>query len=851
MFRWLCLWTLVFCLPRAVNAGGSGLNTVVVANQNSSNSVALANLYCELRGVPSANYFRMTGWTGGAISWSRSEFEIFLREPLLRTLVDRGLTNQVDFLVLSMDIPYRVLEGGSENSTTSVLFYGFKTNSSVPPGYPATCSLPDGSTNSYSHSQMPFASAHPGTAPTNSFLAVMLTESNYTAALRVLERGFASDSSFPTQTVLLCKTSDPARNVRFWEFDNAIFDSRVLGRPSLARLDTDSTTVTNLFGMQTGLWGFSLQPGSFVPGAVGDTLTSFAGGIFENYGQTVLLAFLRAGASGSYGTVVEPCNYPQKFPDPLVYYYQGRGFSLAEAYYMSLQNPYQGLIVGEPLSAPFAAPALAEWSSLSNGAVLVGEIPLAVSVLGAQSRPPSGRIDLFVDGLWSRTLTNVPPEPGNAVTLGLNGIPLSYVVPSGVTLWDLAANLADFLNSQTNSTQVQARVSGDAVRLFSLNPEKPGSQVGLTAEASAGTAPLVSTFVEAASPVFLDTTATGVLGVLVSNTPTVGDWLQLECWKTNGTRVALAVTNLTAGVSASTFATALMNRINTEPDLAGADGVFAGDQDPYLPNTLAYFALYARSAGWPAARLQVALTASANLTVLPTGTNRLEDNLSDLQPRNHLYLGAGLSPLVLSDSLDTTKMPDGFHELRVVAYEGSSAQTQARVSRQVVVANTSLSASLTSEPSGGVASLSGPLRFSVGASGATIRKIELFTTGGSVGSVSNQSTAQFDAPVTELGLGLHPFYAMVSDDSGNAFRTRTAWVRVIPPFALLYASNPASISWEAVPGLLYEIEYTTNLSGPFMTVDSLLATNTFGHWQLPSIPASNAFYRVAVRRPGS
>ena len=57
-----------------------------------------------------------------------------------------------------------------------------------------------------------------------------------------------------------------------------------------------------------------------------DTLTSFGGMIFENTDQTPLLAFLEAGASGSYGTVVEPCNYTAKFPDPMVYFYQNRGF---------------------------------------------------------------------------------------------------------------------------------------------------------------------------------------------------------------------------------------------------------------------------------------------------------------------------------------------------------------------------------------------------------------------------------------------------------------------------------------------------------------------------------------------
>ena len=48
-------------------AGGSGLNVIVVVNQNSTNSVQLGNHYCEQRGVPPQNVLRMTSWTNGVI----------------------------------------------------------------------------------------------------------------------------------------------------------------------------------------------------------------------------------------------------------------------------------------------------------------------------------------------------------------------------------------------------------------------------------------------------------------------------------------------------------------------------------------------------------------------------------------------------------------------------------------------------------------------------------------------------------------------------------------------------------------------------------------------------------------
>jgi uncharacterized protein (TIGR03790 family) len=338
-----CLLLLVFWLTNSLAwGGGSGLNVVVVVNQNSTNSVQLGNDYCEQRGVPPQNVFRMTGWTGSALNWGISEFESNLRDPLLAMIAARNLSNQISFVLLSMDIPYRITDNSGYNGTTSALFYGFKPDGPPPDSSsPASCSLPDLSSNSYCYSELPFNLAPPNTAPTNSFLAMMLTDTNLAAAERILASGVASDSSFPTQRVYLEKTTDVARNVRFLEFDNASFESRISGRNIPVRFDGDFTLFTNLLGLSTGLALLTLPSDAFVPGAMGDSLTSYGGFLFDNAWQTTLLAFLEAGASGSYGTVVEPCNYLQKFPDPIAYFYQQRGFCL-------LPSPFTGQATGVP-----------------------------------------------------------------------------------------------------------------------------------------------------------------------------------------------------------------------------------------------------------------------------------------------------------------------------------------------------------------------------------------------------------------------------------------------------------------------------------------------------------------------
>src|SRR5512146_166647 len=50
---------LGWMLALTAGAGGSGLNTVVVVNQASSNSCELGNYYCERRQVPPENLLRI------------------------------------------------------------------------------------------------------------------------------------------------------------------------------------------------------------------------------------------------------------------------------------------------------------------------------------------------------------------------------------------------------------------------------------------------------------------------------------------------------------------------------------------------------------------------------------------------------------------------------------------------------------------------------------------------------------------------------------------------------------------------------------------------------------------------
>ena len=181
-----------------------------------------------------------------------------------------------------------------------------------------------------------------------------------------------------------------------------------------------------------------------------------------------------------------------------------------------------------------------------------------------------------------------------------------------------------------------------------------------------------------------------------------------------------------------------------------------------------------------------------------------------------------------------------------VAYEGTSVRTQTRVARNVRIQNTVLTATFTPLLAGTNVTLDMPLQFAVVAGVSNISRIELFSTGGSAGVVSNQSSTVFTAPSSSLGLGLHPFYALVTDTTGNRYQTPTYWIRLIPSFQLSITRTPLQLSWPAVPGLRYDVLATTNLSGTFQTVTSLVASNTLIQWTIPAPAAATSFYRVGL-----
>ncbi len=838
---WLFFFTVGLSLARGA---GSGLNVVVVVNQNSSNSIALGNYYAERRQVPPQNFLRIN-WSGNNVDWTDSEFANVLYNPLVAMLSSRQLTNQVEFVVLSMDIPYRVNSGSSKpNSTTSSLFYGFKQDND-----PEICSIPSNTDNAYAGSEDVFRFTPPTSPNSNSWLATMITHSNVALAKQIVDGGAAADSTFPTQTAYLAKSSDAARNVRFWTSDNAVFDTRLRNNFSLQRTNSDYNWVFSYcLGLQQGVVFSTVADTTFAPGSMADNLTSYGGQLFEpGSGQLKLFQYLTAGASGSYGTVTEPCNYLDKFPSPQNYFYQARGFSLAECYYQSLANPYMGVIVGEPLAAPFAHPPNGTWAGLPSNAKLTGTTNLTLQFNGFDQNYPVQQVDLFVDGLWMQSLTNIPPARSNLLNVTINGHSVNYLVPLNTTVRSVTTSLTSSLNSINNLTKVNAYAHGDRIELQSTDRTKSGSQVSFSTSNSIGTGANATTWIAANRTNLLDTIAHGIRNFQITGNPVLSSFLGATITKTNNAQFVFSVTNTTGTATLTEMAQQLLNQINSSPDLAGVDGLSGQDliTDSFGPTQKSEFNLLATGIGWDAAQIRATIFGSFSVT--PSGDLSLDSNLFDLRPRAHVQISAGVTNLPLLFPLNTTALSDGYHELTAVGYEGTHVRAQRRVTQNVLVQNGVLAATFTSLIGQTNAALESTLQFSVVANTNNISRIELFSTGGSLGFVDNQSNALFSVSGTNLGLGLHPFYAVVSANTGKQYRTETKWLRIEDnesAFSISIAAPPPFLTWPAVPGRSYEILSATNIADPFQPQAIIMATNSVAQWTDTNSSQFRRFYRV-------
>jgi uncharacterized protein (TIGR03790 family) len=319
----------------------------VLIHVGDATSEAIGVAYQQARGISEAHMIRLS-FNGSGDAISSADF------AALKTSLDARLPTTAQATLVTWAQPSRVEGPTCSMGITSALAMGYSINSC------GGCVVTTMSPYYNSDSSKPFTDLKMRPS-------MMLGASSLAQAQTLIARGVAADGSLANASGTaqglgyFVRTTDPARSVRWPDFQAAA--ALKASGISLNFIDNAAGNGSDVISNQnnvmfylTGLLGVAqINSNRYLPGAVADHLTSLGGVLPNGGGQMPITDWLSAGATASYGTVEEPCNFGEKFPRAtvLVNHYT-RGESLIEAYWKSVQWPGQGLFVGEPLARPWS-----------------------------------------------------------------------------------------------------------------------------------------------------------------------------------------------------------------------------------------------------------------------------------------------------------------------------------------------------------------------------------------------------------------------------------------------------------------------------------------------------------------
>jgi uncharacterized protein (TIGR03790 family) len=308
----------------------------IVVNADDAESRKIAEYYRVKRNIPQQNIIEVS-LSVGKNSISEKEFSRMFQQ------VKNQTPDAVQYYALAWSKPYKV----ACMSVTSAFAFGFDKSycakgckrTQQSPYYNSDSMLPNKDLN-----------IHP---------TMMLAGSSLQQVYAMIDRGVFADGTMLgagelEATAYLMRTTDIARNVRARRYN--VIEDLLSDKIRIEQVDSDALQDKNdVMFYFTGLVEVDkINTNHFLSGAIADHLTSSGGQLF-GHKQMSLLRWLDAGATASYGTVVEPCAFTQKFPNPgIVIERYTNGESLIEAYWKSVAWPGQGVFVGELMAAPYA-----------------------------------------------------------------------------------------------------------------------------------------------------------------------------------------------------------------------------------------------------------------------------------------------------------------------------------------------------------------------------------------------------------------------------------------------------------------------------------------------------------------
>jgi uncharacterized protein (TIGR03790 family) len=335
-------------------------NVLVLVNESSATSRAIAEYYVQRRGIPLANVCRLPMPVSETIT--RAQYDATIAMPLGAFLKSHGLVEKILYIVTTSGVPLRIDgsdgQGGDSASVDSELAAFYQDLHGRP--HPLPGPLP----NPF-FAQREAVFRHPDFPM---YLVTRLTGYDFPDVRGIVDRALQAKNR--GRFVIDLKSSDdapgndwlrtaavilPTNRVVFDESDRVLTNqSDVIayagwGSNDPHRKQRDpgfhwlpGAIVTEF--VSTNARTFQLPPASWTLGTWGDRRGWFAGSP-----QSMTADYIHQGATGASGHVAEPWLPFTPRPDYLLpAYYRGR--TLAESYWMSIPAiSWQNIVVGDPL----------------------------------------------------------------------------------------------------------------------------------------------------------------------------------------------------------------------------------------------------------------------------------------------------------------------------------------------------------------------------------------------------------------------------------------------------------------------------------------------------------------------
>jgi len=418
----LVIGSLVFSLCSVAYAGGGPLNVVVLYNGDIPEATAVAKHYGLARSLPPGHLCAVTGVKATDTTIDVPTFKSKIQAPLDVCISALPHPDLVDYVVIVRGLPYNVAlptygaslqalvqvrhatkisdksemagmgQPGSGTATVANPLHAsaiqdYSADSTIDNPYKAWYSDANSITRANPPPAFHSASAAMGGgydlmnnsltfinnvydwSKSNLVVVTSLDGFDYKDANDLIDRGVASDGTFPKAEIMCMQGEDSARAARDPECE---FTTRMLTSAGFnGKWETpfngtlSGHTVAAYFTGSSDSVKNAIAGNTFVPGAITDNLTSYGAAISnfacsadgtkcpESEAQTSCARFVRAGATGTHGTVAEPLN--NVFPNAgsmLLYTF---GYSLGESYFLSERFLYwQNITLGDPLATPYA-----------------------------------------------------------------------------------------------------------------------------------------------------------------------------------------------------------------------------------------------------------------------------------------------------------------------------------------------------------------------------------------------------------------------------------------------------------------------------------------------------------------